>query len=129
MLLPLRLIAQYIERGLQFAPGVRIADNIQATTVIIPGFVQTAQLFKRLPTVIVPGGVVRIALQQRCEFGDRFFQVAFLDVSQRQSVTGKRTARILDKKLLKLFDSGGQASGYRIQRGGRQFGPKTRQGK
>jgi len=108
---------------------VRIADNIQATAVIIPGFVQTAQFFKRLPTVIVPGGVLRIALQQSREFDDRFFQVAFLDVCQRQAVTGKRTAGILGEKLLELFDSGGQASGYRIQRGERQFGPIIIQGK
>src|ERR1700735_1615839 len=51
------LVSQYIQGGLQFAARVRIAGGDDPAAVVIPRVVRAIELFKRLPPVIIRGGV------------------------------------------------------------------------
>lgn len=86
---------------------MRVARDGDAAAVEIACIIELAQLFERLATVEIGGGVVRIGLGDGFESGDGAIEVARFDVFHGQAIAGERARGVLRQELFEDFDSGG----------------------
>ena len=89
---------KHVERRLQFAAGVIVADRTRYfdTTPVEPfRLIDAPQFLQRLGSMKVSSRVVRIVVEQLDELVDRRRQIAGVDVLHRQTVAAEAIGRIL----------------------------------